>query len=333
MNSKTHQYILEQNLNLSTPNQTKLTVKVLSIALTEQNGEITECRLIGQVDFNTYEQIEQHNWFNLNPEVRNTIYGGELNYEKNVEIEVALHPQLVSELLEIISSSKEAADYLYQCSENNNDTPFLHTESWYVFYVKQEIQLPDYLAEESSVLKVGYSTTYAQQAEEAREEREREILEEESNSQGYLFDLVVDFFREKGWDFSELGGQDVLKLNFQGEKYAWDCYAQVKEEYSEFNFYSVCPEIIVKDKIEPVANFINRANYGLPVGNFEINLDTGEVRCKTSIDVAGDMLSFPLINRLVEVNIGLMQIYLPGIMAILKENISPEVAIIQAEKG
>ncbi len=48
-----------------------------------------------------------------------------------------------------------------------------------------------------------------------------------------------------------------------------------------------------------VAEFITRANFGIVIGNFEIDFSDGEIRYKTSIDVEGDRPSFALIKRLV----------------------------------
>ncbi len=338
MNTKTDQYLLEKNINFQTPDQNQLTVKLFSLALTQEDQEVTECRLILMVDFNLYQQIEQANWFNLTSEVRHPIYGGELNSQKDVEIEVALNPELIAELLKIVSNAKGGANFLEELSLNQIiSSPFLQTENWYVFYVKQGLELPPELAEEGSSVKVGYSTDYAQQAQEAREEREQDLLEleaeNENSSNGYMLDLAINFFQEKGWDFTQLklGESDLLKLEFQGTKYQWDCYVQTNEQYDECSFYSVCPEKITEEKRADVNEFLTRANYGIPVGNFEMNLDTGEVRCKTSIDVEGNMLNFSLLNRLVEVNICLMERYLEGIMLIRQDNVSPKEAIMLVE--
>jgi len=43
--------------------------------------------------------------------------------------------------------------------------------------------------------------------------------------------------------------------------------------------------------------FLTRANYGMMIGNFEMDFTDGEIRYKTSIDVEGDKLSSALIKR------------------------------------
>ena len=57
----------------------------------------------------------------------------------------------------------------------------------------------------------------------------------------------------------------------------------------------------------------------------------GEVRYRTSIDVEDASLPPALIKNLVYTNIGTFDRYLPGIMAVIYGNTSPEDAIHQVE--
>ncbi len=45
--------------------------------------------------------------------------------------------------------------------------------------------------------------------------------------------------------------------------------------------------------------FITRANYGLPSGNFEMNYDTGEVRFRTSVFVTDRIPSYDEVEDLI----------------------------------
>jgi len=49
--------------------------------------------------------------------------------------------------------------------------------------------------------------------------------------------------------------------------------------------------VVISSKRGAVAEFINRANYGIIIGNFEMDFADGEIRYKTSIDVQGDKLT------------------------------------------
>jgi hypothetical protein len=51
-------------------------------------------------------------------------------------------------------------------------------------------------------------------------------------------------------------------MRFQGQNGQWTCFAQVREEQSQFVFYSVCPVNASEDKRLAVAEFLTRANWG-----------------------------------------------------------------------
>jgi hypothetical protein len=142
-----------------------------------------------------------------------------------------------------------------------------------------------------------------------------------------LFDVVQAFFTEDEWSFSQLEGRPTLQLVFQGENGRWTCYAQVREAQAQFVFYSILPPTVPPAKRAEVAEFLTRANYGLVIGNFEMNLDDGEVRYKTSLDVEGDRLSPALIRQVVYSNIFVTDRYLPGLMSVIYGSQSPADAI------
>ncbi len=146
-----------------------------------------------------------------------------------------------------------------------------------------------------------------------------------------ILETVINFFDQDDWPFTPLGGQPVLRLGFQGENGQWTCYAQVREEQEQFIFYSLCPVNAPEEKRLAAAEFLTRANYGLFIGNFELDMNDGEIRYKTSIDVEGDRLSEALVRTLVYANVLTMDRYLPGLMSVLYGGASPAEAIAQVE--
>lgn len=80
-----------------------------------------------------------------------------------------------------------------------------------------------------------------------------------------------------------------------------------------------------------VAEFITRANYGMVIGNFEMDFRDGEVRYKTSVDVEGSELTYEICRQVVVTNVMLMDRYLPGIMAVITGALTPAQAIAQIE--
>jgi hypothetical protein len=146
-----------------------------------------------------------------------------------------------------------------------------------------------------------------------------------------LLDRVKEFFAGDGWSFSEVEGKPILRLAFRGKNGNWNCYAQSLGDKNLFIFYSVCPINVPLEKRPSISELLTRANYGLPLGSFEMDYSDGEVRYRTSIDVADASLTPPLIKNLVYTNVGTFDRYLPGMMAVIYANGSPEDVIRQIE--
>lgn len=150
---------------------------------------------------------------------------------------------------------------------------------------------------------------------------------------GQIFNILVEFFEEDEWDFHWMEGMPILSMGFTGKNGKWMCFAQAREEQEQFVFYSVCPVNAPEDRRQVVAEFITRANYGMIVGNFEMDFADGEIRYKTSIDVEGDTLTPPLIKQMVYANVIIMDRYLPGVMRVIYGNGSPTDEILLIESG
>ena len=146
-----------------------------------------------------------------------------------------------------------------------------------------------------------------------------------------IFDTMEAFFKEDEWPYTQIEGHPMLRMNFRGDNGRWFCIAQAREEQQEFIFYSVCEVNAPENKRAEMAEFITRANYGLYIGNFEMDYRDGEIRYKTSIDVEGDRLTPALIKSLVYANVALMDRYLPGIMSVIYADIAPQEAIQKIE--
>jgi hypothetical protein len=172
----------------------------------------------------------------------------------------------------------------------------------------------------------GFDTWLDQSFSEASDDDQ-----DDTDDDNGILETVIQFFTEDDWTFTKLQGQSVLQVVCQGENGRWNCYAQAREDQEQFVFYSIYPDIAPEDKRLAMAEFFTRANYGLIIGNFEMDFEDGEIRYKTSIDVEGDLLTTDLIKQLVYANIMMMDHYLPGIQAVMDGTMSPVEAIAHIE--
>ena len=147
-----------------------------------------------------------------------------------------------------------------------------------------------------------------------------------------VFGTLVDFFKEDGWHYDVIEGKTALRAGFKGSNAVFQLVAQANEESQRASFYSVLDVRIPADKRQAIAEYITRANYGLNIGNFEMDFSDGEVRYKTSIDVEGGQLTSKMVKNLVYVCVLMLDKYQPGIMAVIYGGKKPEDAVAEIEK-
>ena len=144
---------------------------------------------------------------------------------------------------------------------------------------------------------------------------------------GPILEAVAGFLTDDDWAFHQLEGKTILSMGFNGENGSWRSYAQSKEDRERFIFYSVMESKVPEKKRQAVAEFITRANYGMIIGNFEMDFFDGEVRYKTSVDVEGGVLAPKMIKSLIYANVLMMDKYLPGIMSVIYAGTDPAEAV------
>lgn len=133
-----------------------------------------------------------------------------------------------------------------------------------------------------------------------------------------LLETALRFFEDDDWEVTVQPDNPILWLGFQGTNDEWKCCMQVREEEQQLLFYSICPRRVEPGERAPMAEFITRANYGMVIGNFEMDFNDGEVRFKTSLDVEDAHLTRPLLHHIVYANLLMTDKYLPGITAVIE---------------
>jgi hypothetical protein len=146
-----------------------------------------------------------------------------------------------------------------------------------------------------------------------------------------LMDIVLRFFDEEQWNYQVSENKPVIRSGYRGERGTWVCYARVDEENQRFVFYSLMGMNIASQYRSLVAEYLTRVNYGLPTGNFEIHLDTGDVRFKTGYEGPAGDLTIDIIRALVYANVHAMDQYMPGVVSVVYNGLSPEAALARVE--
>ena len=148
---------------------------------------------------------------------------------------------------------------------------------------------------------------------------------------GRLFDTLVMFLQEDDWKFTRLAAETAAIMTFNCENASYLCYARVREEHQQVMFYVIYPLRAPTERRVEVIEFVTRVNYGLAMGNMEMDVSDGEVRFKMSADVSVAPFSLPLLRSLMQTCIATADRYYPGYTALLYSDLTPAQAVARVE--
>jgi hypothetical protein len=156
-------------------------------------------------------------------------------------------------------------------------------------------------------------------------------MAEKFKSSGPIFDDLVEFFTGDDWSPEQIDQQPVLSMNFEGDHGSWTCLAFAYDDHERFVFTSILPVEIPEDKRMEAAEYLTRANFGMEIGNFDMDFSDGAVQFRTSIDIEGGELTPKMIQNLAYLNVTVTDQYLPGLVMVVEGDATPVDAIEKVE--
>ena len=140
---------------------------------------------------------------------------------------------------------------------------------------------------------------------------------------GELLSAVAGYFEQARWNYRPVEGRSVLELELHGKHALFPCVAIVDEESERLIFLSHYPVKVPEARRGAVLELLNRANASLAVGNFELDLDTGNLRYRTSVDVEGLGLPDALVRNVVLCNVSTADRFFPAVAMTLYAGAAP----------
>lgn len=147
-----------------------------------------------------------------------------------------------------------------------------------------------------------------------------------------LLQQLCRYLLQDDWRYSADEQRGVLLVSVRGENAHYNCMFVVTENPRRISFYSHIGNEVPEIKRHRMCEFLTRANYGLVLGNFEMDMSDGEIRYRTSIDLTDENLTHRQMMTLIWVNLFTFDRYYPGIMRIMYSNTSPQDAIYECER-
>ncbi len=146
-----------------------------------------------------------------------------------------------------------------------------------------------------------------------------------------IIEACVAFFEADEWPFERIEELPMVRSRYAGRNGNYDCWFQARPAEQQMMFYSRAPINAGPEKRAALADFFTRANYGMVIGNFELDMKDGEMRYKVSIDVEGIELTNTFLKNLTYTAVVTLDRYLPGIMKVLYSDIDPAEAVGEIE--
>lgn len=146
-----------------------------------------------------------------------------------------------------------------------------------------------------------------------------------------IIDACVAFFEADEWPYERIEELPMVRSRYAGRNGNYDCWFQARPAEQQMMFYTRAPINAGPEKRAALGEFFTRANYGMVIGNFELDLGDGEMRYKVSVDVEGIVLNNTFLKNLAYTAVVTMDRYLPGIMKVLYSDIDPAEAVGEIE--
>jgi hypothetical protein len=101
-----------------------------------------------------------------------------------------------------------------------------------------------------------------------------------------MFERFKEYLKAVELTYSIMENETVITFRYTS-KGNYQCIIDIDEHDQIILVYTILGSIIALDKRNRISQLLTKINYGLRIGNFEMDYDDGQIRYKTSIDYDG----------------------------------------------
>ncbi len=148
-----------------------------------------------------------------------------------------------------------------------------------------------------------------------------------------LAEEIQQFLRDDDWNFDEVDENGVITFGVRLKCKFQQAHVAIRVREDSYMVLATLPIKADEDTRPKVLDFLNRANYGMVHGNFEMDPRDGEVRFRTS-QSCGDsevLISQEIIKESIYLNLSMCERYGTPMVKVMMGFASPEEAIAEAE--
>ena len=133
-----------------------------------------------------------------------------------------------------------------------------------------------------------------------------------------LIDIAQVCLDEMALPATHVPNLPVINLPIDSENGKLNMFIHSHEDARRIFVYTRPQDMrIPLSRIGALSDFLSRANYGLPLGNFEIDMNDGEINFKNSLDISDGQLTSKMVQTLIVFSLECVNRYLPGIREVI----------------
>lgn len=153
-----------------------------------------------------------------------------------------------------------------------------------------------------------------------------------SNGFSHAFETLVAHFESNDFKFHADNESKSVQLFITGDYAVYNCRVQLTHDDELIQVRIHYPVVARDAKIRPlVAEALARANHGMAIGNFDIDMDTGDINFHLGQVIRGQSLNDEIIGGVFSASLSTAIRYFPAVMRVMFAGHTPTDAVYLSE--
>lgn len=140
-------------------------------------------------------------------------------------------------------------------------------------------------------------------------------------------EAIEQFLDEDDWNYEPMDENGVFRMGVNMDCKLKSARVYINVHAESFAVISVPPIAADDESKERAAEFITRANYGMNIGNFEMDFNDGEIRFKTAVLCSDTIPTYDQVKDCIYLNVITLERYCDAMTMVIYGMMTPDAAI------
>lgn len=154
-----------------------------------------------------------------------------------------------------------------------------------------------------------------------------------SSATSLAFQQLTQVMDEQEYTYQQRGDEETITADFKTQVAAYHIVMKVEAEFEMFQIFGYAPVVMPEGSRRAIAEAVARANYGLRIGKFELDMNDGELRYHIAHILTEGNLDPVVADRCIDTTMAMLDRYFPAMLSVAFGNEPAEEAIMFAECG